>query len=232
MSTAEQAASQDTAGSARFHAIPPSRYLESRSGFMQKAQRVLLVADGEGRNSVWCAEKGLIVDAFDASESAVEKARQLADARGVSVMYNVSSVETWNWQPEQYDAVIIINANFAPPAMRAVLFENCIHTLKPGGILILKGYGIKQLAVLMRESFTPEQIDAFMPEGLTLEGITPSTILNGVAIGEHYYSEESLREAFSALQILEIADYREPARKKDGAVRVEKLMGMVARKMA
>lgn len=232
MNTVKQAASQDTAGKARFHAVPPSKYLESQSGLMQKGQRVLLVADGEGRNSVWCAEMGLIVDAFDACANAVEKARQLADARGVSVMYNVSCCETWNWQPKQYDAVIIINANFAPPAMRAALFENCIHTLRPGGILILKGYGIKQLAALIREDFTPEQIDAFMPKGLTLESITPSTILNGVAIGEHYYSEESLREAFSALHILEIADYREPARKKDGSIRVEKLMGMVARKKA
>lgn len=230
MNTAEQAASQDMAGNACFHAVLPSRYLESRFGFMEKGQRVLLVADGEGRNSVWCAEMGLIVDAFDASANAVEKARQLADARGVSVMYNVSCCETWDWQPEQYDAVIIINANFATPAMRAELFENCMNTLKPGGTLILKGYGIKQLAVLMRENFTAEQLDALMPEGLTLEGLTPSTIMNGIAVGEHYYSEESLREAFSALQILEVVDYREPARKEDGSIRMEKLMGMVARK--
>lgn len=230
MSTAEQAASHDMAGNARFHAILPSKYLESRSVFMQKGQRVLLVADGEGRNSVWCAEMGLIVDAFDASANAVEKARQLAQARGVSVMYNVSCCETWDWQPELYDAVIIINANFATPAMRAELFENCISTLKPGGIVILKGYGIKQLAVLMRENFTQDQLDALMPEGFTPEDITPSTILNGIAIGEHYYSEDSLREAFSTLEILEVVDYREPARKKDGSIRVEKLMGMVARK--
>ena len=215
-----------------FHAIRPSRYLETRAGILQKGQKVLLVADGEGRNSVWCAEMGLNVDAFDVSSSAVDKARQLAKARGVSVMYRVASCETWHWQPEVYDAVIIINANFATPTMRAALFENSTNTLRPGGALILKGYSIRQLASLMRENFTPKQLEAFMPDDMNLKDLTPATVLNGVAIGEHYYSEASLREAFSILEIREIIKYKELARKKDGSVCEEELVGMLALKRA
>jgi hypothetical protein len=131
-----------------------------------------------------------------------------------------------------YDAVIIINANFAAPAMRVTLFENSTNTLKPGGVLILKGYSIRQLASLMRENFTPEQLEALMPDDTTLKGLTPATVLNGVAIGEHYYSEASLREAFSVLKIQEIIKYREPARKKDGSICEEELVGMLALKKA
>jgi 2-polyprenyl-3-methyl-5-hydroxy-6-metoxy-1,4-benzoquinol methylase len=40
--------------------------------------RILCVADGEGRNSVWLARQGFAVDAFDISERTVEKARAWA----------------------------------------------------------------------------------------------------------------------------------------------------------
>jgi hypothetical protein len=147
-------------------------------------------------------------------------------------MYHVSCCETWDWQSEHYDVVIVICANFATPAMRAALFDNCMNTLKPDGILILKGYSIQELAALMRENLTSEQLGALMQDGFTLEDLTPATRLNGVAIGEHYYSEELLHEAFSSLQILEILNYEEPSRRKDGSVRMQALMGMVARKKA
>lgn len=225
MSTAGQLTSRNTPGNTHFQAIRPSKYLQTRLDLLQKGQRVLLVADGEGRNSVWCAEMGMNVDAFDACADAVERARQLAQARRVSVMYNISCCESWDWQPAQYDAVIIICANFATPAMRNALFENCMNTLKPGGIFLLKGHSIRQLAVLMRENLAPEQL-----KGFDLDALSPDTVLNGVAIGEHYYSEALLRDAFSSLQIMEIIKYTEPARKKDGTIRYEELIGMVARK--
>ena len=40
------------------------------------------MADGEGRNSVWLAEQGLKVDAFDIAAIGVAKAREL----GVTVL--------------------------------------------------------------------------------------------------------------------------------------------------
>jgi 2-polyprenyl-3-methyl-5-hydroxy-6-metoxy-1,4-benzoquinol methylase len=43
--------------------------------------RALVVADGEGRNSVWLAEQGLITTAFDISPVGVNKARKLAQQK-------------------------------------------------------------------------------------------------------------------------------------------------------
>ena len=45
----------------------------------------LVPGDGEGRNGVWLAEQGLRVDTLDLSAKGVEKARRLAEARGVSI---------------------------------------------------------------------------------------------------------------------------------------------------
>lgn len=192
----------------------PSIYLEAQERILQKGERALLVADGEGRNSVWCAEIGLIVDAFDASPDAIAKARQLALARGVSVTYTVATLDDWDWQSEQYDIVIIICANFATPIARNRLFDNCIRTLKPGGRLILKGYSDEQMGMLaILEGRTEEQLN---------------TSFEGFSIADHYYSEELLRETFASLDIQEIAHYHERGRRRDGSLTVEALIGMVA----
>lgn len=45
----------------------PNTYLRQHAHLWQTGQRVLCVADGEGRNRVWLASQGLKVDAFDIS---------------------------------------------------------------------------------------------------------------------------------------------------------------------
>ena len=56
----------------------PNGWLTAHAGVWQPGNRVLCVADGEGRNSVWLARQGLVVDAFDIAEVGVAKARRLA----------------------------------------------------------------------------------------------------------------------------------------------------------
>ena len=46
---------------------------------------VLCLAEGEGRNAVWLAERGHDVTAVDGSSVGLAKARALADARGVEI---------------------------------------------------------------------------------------------------------------------------------------------------
>ena len=118
----------------------PNEYLASKAGLLSSGQRALLVADGEGRNSVWCAQQGLTVDAFDLSPIAVDKAKALARECGVEVNFSVASIEDWGWTPETYDVVVVIFIQFAKPSLREKIFANCIRTLKPGGLLILPGF--------------------------------------------------------------------------------------------
>ena len=56
----------------------PNEYLREHAARWHPGNRVLCVADGEGRNSVWLAGQGISVDAFDISEVGVTKARKLA----------------------------------------------------------------------------------------------------------------------------------------------------------
>jgi SAM-dependent methyltransferase len=108
--------------------------------------RVLSIADGEGRNSVWLAEHGFAVDAFDASPVGVAKAQRLAHERSVTVRFAVSDADAWRWPEDEYDAVAAIFIQFADPALRRRIFARVFRALHPGGVLLLEGYEVGQLA--------------------------------------------------------------------------------------
>lgn len=182
----------------------PNEYLVSKSHLLKPGQRALLVGDGEGRNSVWCARLGLDVDAFDLSPVAVDKARRLALESSVRVNYSVAGIDDWNWLPEVYDVVIVIFLQFATPRMRERLFANCVRTLKPGEILILQGY-------------TPKQLEFKT---------------GGPPILEHLYTEEMLRAAFSSLEVLECRLYEAEISEGSCHAGMSALVGLTARKPA
>jgi SAM-dependent methyltransferase len=139
--------------------------------------RVLCVADGEGRNSVFLAGRGCAVTAFDPSEVGLAKARALAAERGVTVDGRASTVDDWPWDPptasEAFEAVVAIFVQFATPAQRAAMFEGFGRALRPGGLLLLVGYGPLQLEYKT----------------------------GGPGIAEHLYTEAMLRDAFDGWSI-------------------------------
>jgi cyclopropane fatty-acyl-phospholipid synthase-like methyltransferase len=103
------------------------------------------VADGDGRNGVWLAEQGLYVHTVEFSPTAIKKAEALANARGVTIRVERADLFDWAWPAEAYDVVVAIFLQFAPPAERKRMFEGMKKALKPGGLLLLEGYGPKQL---------------------------------------------------------------------------------------
>jgi SAM-dependent methyltransferase len=107
--------------------------------------RVLAVADGEGRNGIWLAQQGCEVLSVDISPLAIEKARKLAEQRRVSVQFECADLMRWQWPQGDFDAVVCIFIQFASPAERKLLFDGFRTALKPGGVLLMEGYGVKQL---------------------------------------------------------------------------------------
>lgn len=123
----------------------PNAFLASQAFRLQPGMKALAVADGEGRNGVWLAERGLDVVSFDASTVALAKARDLARRRDVTLQTVHSDLAEWEWEPETYDVVAAIFVQFAPPDLRKTMFEGFHTCLKPGGILIMQGYRVEQL---------------------------------------------------------------------------------------
>jgi 2-polyprenyl-3-methyl-5-hydroxy-6-metoxy-1,4-benzoquinol methylase len=180
----------------------PNAFLASKAGLLRPGQRALCVADGEGRNSVWLAEQGLEVTAFDFSPAALDKARRLAAGRGVSVRYELSSVEDWRWPAGEYDVVVAIFIQFVVPQARRVLFERMSAALRPGGLLLLEGYTPAQLKY---GTGGPKQVDQL-------------------------YTEELLRHSFGALEILELRAYEAELNEGTRHTGMSAVIDLVARK--
>lgn len=143
---------QDDPGSfwnARFDAEPtvygegPNVFFAEQLGALTPG-RILLPGDGEGRNAVHAAEQGWSVRSFDASSVGVEKALSLAAKRGVSISAEVGDAA--NWAPDEaFDAIALCYLHL-PPLLRADFHPRVAGWLKPGGTLILEGFGPGQLA--------------------------------------------------------------------------------------
>jgi hypothetical protein len=180
----------------------PNHWLREQAGHWQAGARVLCVADGEGRNSVWLARQGLQVDAFDIADVGVAKARQLARDAGVAVNYTVSGCDEFDWPVDHYDGVAAIFIQFADPAQRARLFARMAASLKPSRTLVLQGY-------------TPRQLEFRT---------------GGPPVLSHLYTPELLREAFADLDIVELRDYEQVVDEGSGHRGMSALIGLVARR--
>lgn len=182
----------------------PNAFLAAQAPRLKPSASALCVADGEGRNSVWLASQGLEVTAFDFSPIALAKARTFAARSRVKVDYRLSTVEDWNWDERRYDVLAGIFIQFVGPAERARMFAGMARALKPGGLLILEGYGPKQLEYA---TGGPKKL-------------------------ENLYTEELLRSSFKDLEILHLASYDAEVDEGAGHKGMSALVDLVARKPA
>lgn len=182
----------------------PNAWLAQQRDLLPAGGRVLAVADGEGRNSVWLAQQGMQVDAFDISPVGVAKANKLAQQANVQVNYQVCGADNFDWKPETYDAVVAIFIQFAAPDARARLFTRMKSVLKPNGLILLQGYTPKQLEY---KTGGPPNLD-------------------------HLYTEVLLREEFSDMRIVDLQAYESVLSEGTQHSGRSALIGMVARNTA
>ena len=123
----------------------PNYFLAACEPLLPKSGKALTVADGEGRNGVWLAEKGFDVTSVDFSEAAQAKAATLAKERGVKIKLVHADVHAWPYPDAAFDLVAEIFTQFSSPAERARKWAGMRKALKPGGLLIVQGYTPKQL---------------------------------------------------------------------------------------
>ncbi|HEY5976100.1 MAG TPA: class I SAM-dependent methyltransferase [Geobacteraceae bacterium] len=161
--------------------------------------RLLLPAEGEGRNAVHAARLGWQVEACDYSSAGRDKALQLAAAAGVTFDYRLVDLADFMPAVAAYDLVACIYLHL-PSALRTTVHRHLAAAVAPGGHLILEAFakeqqplpsgGPKDADLLynlaeLRSDFgeltiiTADQTEIVLHEGMYHEG--PSQVLRIVA---------------------------------------------------
>lgn len=106
--------------------------------------RVLCLAEGQGRNAVHLAGRGLEVTAMDQSPVGIARAEALARERGVRIATVIASLEVFVIEREAWDGIVSVFAHL-PPRLRRRVHRAVADGLRPGGAFVLEAYAPRQL---------------------------------------------------------------------------------------
>lgn len=118
---------------------PPSEFLAAHADLI--SGRVLDVAAGTGRNALFLARRGAIVEALDSSFTGLRLARQEAAAEGLTLLVAQVDLEDFPLPRRRYDAIINIRY------LQRSLFVPFRQAIKPGGIILFETFLIDQQAL-------------------------------------------------------------------------------------
>ncbi len=155
-------------------AVDPNPFLSGEIG-EHPPGRALDLGAGEGRTTLWLAERGWDVTAVDFSDVALDRGRQRVGAVAAAGAVDWVCADLVDYEPTAgpYDLVLLLFIHLAPPERRRLL-RAAADLLAPGGIVLVAGYhtdqatrdegGFRDPARL----FTAEEIVADL-EGLRVE---------------------------------------------------------------
>jgi len=125
------------------YGIEPNKFFKEQIDGL-KPGRLLLLGEGEGRNSVYAAIKGWEVDAVDFSQIAKKKALKLSKNNNVKINYAISNLADFIPSENCYDAIGLVFIHLKPES-RIVVHKRIINALKKNGHIILETFGKEQL---------------------------------------------------------------------------------------
>jgi SAM-dependent methyltransferase len=146
--------------------------------------KLLLPGEGEGRNAVYSASIGWEVTAIDQSIKGKLKTNQLAEKYKVSINYYTGDIQSFPFQPEEFDSIGLVFFHL-PPSIRYTLHKQFIKALKPGGYMIIEAFSKDQLG---RASGGPPALDLLYDRYILNQDFKTLEIM------ELYHTEEDLDE--------------------------------------
>ena len=110
---------------------------------------ILFPAEGEGRNAIFAARLGWTVSAFDISVEGKNKALRLAEINKVTIDYQVGELQTFNYVPEQFDAIALIYAHF-PAEVKSLYHRTLDKYLRKNGLVIFEAFSKRHIDFISR----------------------------------------------------------------------------------
>ncbi len=116
----------------------PASFLVKQLPLLPKGA-ALDIAMGEGRNAVFLAKKGFLVDGVDISSVAIRKAEELAAESGVKLRAKVADLRKYRISPRHYD--VILNFYY----LQRSLVPGIKEGLKSGGVVVFETHTVDHL---------------------------------------------------------------------------------------
>lgn len=122
--------------------------------------KILLPAEGEGRNAVFAAKLGWLVAAFDQSNEGKKKATKLAKKNKVQLDYQTVELSKINYKPNSFNCLGLLYAHF-PADFRFDYHQKLDQLIQKGGTIILEGFSKNhlELSAKNKESSGPKNIN-------------------------------------------------------------------------
>lgn len=117
-------------------AVRPSAFLRACAPWLRG--RVLDVAAGSGRNALWLARNGAIVDAIDISHTALRRAQDEARREGLALRCLQADLEVYPLPTDTYDAIVQIRY------LQRSLFPALRRAVRSGGVVLIETFLLDQ----------------------------------------------------------------------------------------
>jgi SAM-dependent methyltransferase len=132
------------AGDNFFYGKAPNIFLAEFLSTQSKKGKLLLPAEGEGRNAVYAAKLGWDVYAFDSSNTARVKALKFAEAENIKIRYTHQDIVNYLPEVNKYDLVALVFVHL-PEEIRIDFHQKIIQSLTPGGTLLVVSFAKEQI---------------------------------------------------------------------------------------
>jgi SAM-dependent methyltransferase len=160
--------------------------------------RALDLGAGEGRNAIWLSERGWRVTAVDFSNIGLQKARRLAEARGVEVDWTEADLRSYSPARRAFDLVVLVYIHL-PGEERRALVRRAADAVAAGGTLIVIGHDRSNI----EEGYGGPQDPAilFSPDDISddLAGIEGLRVVRADRVMRPVMTDDGERNAIDAL---------------------------------
>ena len=121
----------------------PNNFVKENIELFVNTKKVMCLGEGEGRNAIYLADKGMEVEALDISDIALKKLRRRAKESYLFIKTRHTLFEYW--QPDtHYDAVVCTYLHL-PKHNQIMLFEKALMALNTNGYFIAELFSESQI---------------------------------------------------------------------------------------
>ena len=121
----------------------PNNFVKENIELFVNTKKVMCLGEGEGRNAIYLADKGMEVEALDISDIALKKLRRRAKESYLFIKTRHTLFEYW--QPDtHYDAVVCTYLHL-PKHNQIMLFEKALMALNPNAYFIAELFSESQI---------------------------------------------------------------------------------------